>query len=133
MYFKGNPGCPTIFSQIRVFFDLCLHQQLRFDNSLYIVHVKRFVLITEFPVGRHIAVPEHQSFIAIVCIKSRDWHYNAHTSHFKMAACRKFSDQNKLLGVNYIQRIIKFELLIQTQVEENDYSRLMLLKSRGSL
>ena len=53
-----------------------------------------------------------RSIIAIVSIKSRNWHYNAQTSHFKMAACMKFIDQNKLLGVNYIQRIIKFELLM---------------------
>ena len=37
---------------------------------------------------------------------------NAHTSHFKMAARRKFSDQNKSLRVNYTQRIIKFERLM---------------------
>ena len=42
-------------------------------------------------------------------IRSRAWHYNAHTLHFKMAARKNFNDQNKLLGVNYIQRIIKFE------------------------
>ena len=36
-----------------------------------------------------VAVPEPHSFIAIVFfIKSRDWHYNAHPSHFKMAARR---------------------------------------------
>ena len=49
-----------------------------------------------------VAVPEPHSFIAIIFIKSRDWHYNAYTSHFKMVACRKFNDQNKTLGVNYI-------------------------------
>ena len=32
----------------------CLHQHLKFDNSLYIVHAKQFVLIIEFPAGRHL-------------------------------------------------------------------------------
>ena len=78
-----------------------------------------------------VAVPDPNSFIAFVFIKSRDWH--RYTSHFKMVAHRKFSDQNKSLGVNCIQRIIKFELLMWTQVEENSYSRLILLDSRGFL
>ena len=43
------------------------------------------------------------------------------------------NDQNKSLGVNYTQRIIKFEPLMWTQVEENSYSRLILLDSWGSL
>ena len=34
----------------------------------------------------------------------------ATTSHFKMAAHRKFNDQNQSLGVNFIHRIIKFDL-----------------------
>ena len=29
------------------------------------------------------------AFIAIVFIKSRDWHYSAHTSYFKMAVRRE--------------------------------------------
>ena len=33
-----------------------------------------------------LAVRDSHSFIAIVFIKSREWHYNAQTSHFKMAA-----------------------------------------------
>ena len=28
-----------------------------------------------------------------------------HTSHFKMVARRKFSDQNKSFGVNYLDKI----------------------------
>ena len=43
------------------------------------------------------------------------------------------SDQNKQLGVKYIQIITKFALLMQTPVKENSYLRLMLLESRGSL
>ena len=41
-----------------------------------------------------------------------NWHCNATTSHFKMATRRKSSDQNKSLGLNYIHRIIKLELLM---------------------
>ena len=58
-----------------------------------------------------------------------DWIYNAHTSHFKMVACRKINNQNKSLGMNYIQIIIEFELQMLTQVEENSYLRLILLDS----
>ena len=36
------------------FLDLCVHQLLKFDNSLYIVHTKQFVLIIEFPKGCHL-------------------------------------------------------------------------------
>ena len=41
-------------SSIRVYLNLCVHQQLKFDNSPYIVHAKRFVLIITFPTGRHL-------------------------------------------------------------------------------
>ena len=51
---KGTSAVQQCLSQIRVFFDLCLHQQLKFDNSLYIVHAKRFVLISEFPASHHL-------------------------------------------------------------------------------
>ena len=137
---KGTSAVKQYHSRKTVFLKFCLHQQLKFDNSLYIVHAKWFVLITEFPAGHHfevwrscVAVPSPHSFIAIVFINSSDWHYNAHTSQFKMVARRKFNNQSKSLGVNYITRIIKFELLIETQVEENFYLRLTLLNSRGSL
>ena len=112
--------CATVQyqSRIRVFFNLYLHQQFNFDNSQYTNHAKLFVLSNEFLVGHHlemwhscIVVPDPHSFIAIVFIKSRDWHCNSHTSHFKMSACRKFNDQNKSLGRSYIHKIIKFELL----------------------
>ena len=108
IFLKGTSAVQQYQSQIKVFLHLCLHQQLTFDNSLYIIHAKWFVLINEIPAGRHlemwrncVAVTDPHSFIAIVFIKSRDWNYNAQTSHFKMAARRKFNDQNKLLGVNY--------------------------------
>ena len=45
----------------------------------------------------------------------------------------KFSNQKKSLGVNLIHGIIKFELLMQTQVKKNSYLILILLDSRGSL
>ena len=85
-----------------------LHQQLKFDNFLFLIHTKWFVLITKFLAGGHlemwrscVAVPDSHPFIAIVFfIESRDWHYNASTSHFKMAARRKLNDQNNSLGVN---------------------------------
>ena len=43
------------------------------------------------------------------------------------------NDQNKSLVMNYIQRIVKFELLMWTQVKESSYLRLILLDSGGSL
>ena len=60
--------------------------------------------------GRHfemwrscVAVPDTHSYIAIVFIKSKDWNYNARTSHFKMAARNKIKDQNKSLGREFYQ------------------------------
>ena len=41
-----------------------------------------------------------------------------------MASRRKFSNQKKSLGVNCIQRIIKFKLLMQTEVKVNSYLRI---------
>ena len=62
---KGTSAVQQYQSRIRVFLNLCLHQQLRFDNSLYMIHAKWFVLIIEFHVGCHlemwpncIAVPD---------------------------------------------------------------------------
>ena len=97
-------------SRIKVFLYLSLLQQLKFDNFLSIIHSKWSVkLIIEFLVGHHlemwcscITVPDPHSLIAIVFIKSRDWHYNVQTSHFKMAAHRKFSDQKQSLSMNYV-------------------------------
>ena len=36
--FKGTSAVQQYQSRIRVFFNLCLHQQLKFDNSLYMIH-----------------------------------------------------------------------------------------------
>ena len=107
---KGTLAVQQYQSQIRVFLNLCLHQQLKFDNSLYLIHTKWFVLIAEFLVGCHlemwcscITVPDPHSFTAIVFfIKSRDWYCNANTSYFNMVANRKFSDQNNSFGMNHI-------------------------------
>ena len=70
---KGTLAVQQYQSQIRVFLNLCLHQQLKFDNSLYLIHTKWFVLIAEFLVGCHlemwcscITVPDPHSFPAIV-------------------------------------------------------------------
>ena len=39
-YLKGTAAIQQYQSRIRVFFNLYLHQQLKFDNSLYIIHTK---------------------------------------------------------------------------------------------
>ena len=126
--FKRTLARQQYQSQIKIFFDLCLHQQLKFDISVYIVHAERFVcFFTEFPAGHHIEMcvaVQVSTFYRNNSIERVEvWHCNATTSLFKMVARRKFSDQNKLLGVNYIHRIIQFGLLVQTQVKENSYLR----------
>ena len=42
------------FIRQTVFLNLYLHQQLKLDNSLYIIHTKWFVLLTEFLGGCHL-------------------------------------------------------------------------------
>ena len=53
-FLKGTSGIQQYWSQTRIFLSLCLHQQLKFDYYLYIVHAKRLLLIIEFPAGRHL-------------------------------------------------------------------------------
>ena len=81
---KGTSAAQQYQSRIRDFLSFYQYKQLKFDNSLYIIHTKWFVLIIEFLAGRHlemwricVAVLDPHSFFSIVFIKSRDWHYNA--------------------------------------------------------
>ena len=74
---------------IRVFLNMCLHQQLKFDNSFYIIHAKWVVLITELAASRRfeiwrccVAVPE----LPLLYRNCFYQDYNATTSHFKTAA-----------------------------------------------
>ena len=76
------------------------------------IHTKWFLLIIEFLASRHlemwhscIAVPDPHLFIAIVFIKSRDWHYNAHMSHFKMVAHRKSMIKTNCLTWNIYREL----------------------------
>ena len=92
---KGNLGCPTIQSWIRVFLNLCLHQQLKFDNSLYIVHT-RSDLFSSFNFLR--AAILKCDIIALQCqpptyslllfLSGVETGTKTHTSHFKMVNCR---------------------------------------------
>ena len=59
---------------------------------------------------------------------------NSYTPHLEKAPVGNSNQngENKSLSVSYVLRIIKFELLMRTQVKENSYSRLILFDSRGS-
>ena len=37
-HFKGIFHCPTVLIANKTFLNLCLHQQLKFDISLYFIH-----------------------------------------------------------------------------------------------
>ena len=73
-------------------------------------HTKQFVLIIEFPVGCYLEMWRVCIAVPVSALDKNTsnewvgiWHCNATTSHFKIAAHRKFSDQNKSFSMNYIQ------------------------------
>ena len=133
----------------------CWHLAIATTSYLYIIHAKWFVSITEFLAGRllemwrcYVADLQCQTPICLLLLflSKRLAPQRTHAtfqdggpqkiSWSKQIAWReqKFHDQNKSLGVNYIQRIIKFELLMLIYVQENSYLRLILLRDiRGSL
>ena len=138
-YLKGTSAVQQYQSQIRVFLNLCLHQHLKFDNSLYIVHAKRFVLITEFPTGSHL---EMWRVCIVVPVSTLDKNNSNERVGTPALECNYITFQDgglwelgwsKQITYLYIERNMKFELLMQIQVEENSYSRLILLDSWGSL
>ena len=117
---KGTSAVQQHQSQIRDFLDLCPYRQLKFDDSIYIIHAKWFVLFTEIPavvlkcdvVALQFKTTTRSLLLLLLSrVIRRDWNYNECTSHFKMAACSKINGQNKSLIYrelsNYIQRIIK--------------------------
>ena len=88
---------------------LSLHQQLKLDNSQYIVPAKHFVLIIEYPAGQNVTCVRCSGRLYSCKNNAKRLgflHCNATTSHFKMAALKKFSDQN-----NHLAWMIKRELL----------------------
>ena len=136
---KGNLGCTTISISNKSFLNLCLHQYLKFDNSLYIVHAKRFVLITEFPTGSHL---EMWRVCIVVPVSTLDKNNSNERVGTPALECNYITFQDggpqeiqwsKQITYLYIERNMKFELLMLIQVEENSYSRLILLDSWGSL
>ena len=105
---KGTSAVQQYLSQIRVFLNLCLHQQLKLDNSLNTVHAKRFVLITDFPAGRHLEMWHVYVVVPVSTLDKNNSnerlgvrHSNATTSHFKMAARR-----NSVIKTNRLAWII---------------------------
>ena len=105
---KGTSAVQQYHSRGRVFINLFLHQQLKFDNILYIVHAKWFVLIIDFPAGRHLEMRRVcQSLLLIKTIAINEWESGtatqlSHISNWRPAG--NFSDQNKSLSVNYIYK-----------------------------
>ena len=75
---KRDLGCPTIF------LDSSLHQQLKFSNSVCIVHAKRFVLINEFPAD----------VTCCVAVRVNEW--ESGTAHCKMAAMVDYIQTRRL-------------------------------------
>ena len=110
---KGNLGCQQYQSQIRVFLNLYLHQQLKFDNSLFVIHTKWFVLITEFLAGRYlemwrscVAMPDPHSFSCYFFLSRVETGTTTHTRHIS----RWRPAANVMIKTNRLGWIIYTEL-----------------------
>ena len=108
-------------SQIRVYLNLCLHQQLKFDNSLSIVHAQWFVLIINFPAGHHLEMWRN---CVVVPVSTLDKNSLNERATSRTATQLRYISRWRLAGTSMIKTnclawIIYKELSNQsTQVEE---------------